>query len=151
AGISLGTAFTAAFVAVWAYGFAQAIVGVITWGKKKTAEVFQAELAWIKQLEAWWKSRGLDADAIRRGLDTINWWMDEPGSRGNPNIGKGKGRGADGGSGAGVRGDINITLHVSTLDSENVTNVVRNKVIPVLREAARRHEFWIPLGSAGGV
>lgn len=151
AGISLGTAFTAAFVAVWAYGFAQAIVGVITWGKKKTAEVFQAELAWIKQLEAWWKSRGLDADAIRRGLDNINWWMDEPGSRGNPNIGKGKGRGAGGGSGAGVKGGINITLHVSTLDSENVTNVVRNKVIPVLREAARRHEFWIPLGSAGGV
>ena len=51
----------------------------------------------------------------------------------------------------GISGDINITLHVSTLDSENVVNVVRNKVIPVLREAARRHEFWIPLGSAGGV
>ena len=51
----------------------------------------------------------------------------------------------------GSSGDINVTLHVSTLDSENVVKVVRDKVIPVLREAARRHEFWIPLGSAGGV
>lgn len=48
-------------------------------------------------------------------------------------------------------GDINVTLNVSTLDGESVVSVVRNKVIPVLREAARRREFWIPLGSAGGV
>jgi len=48
-------------------------------------------------------------------------------------------------------GDINVTLNVSTLDTESVANVVRRKVIPVLREAAIRREFSIPMGSAGGV
>lgn len=47
-------------------------------------------------------------------------------------------------------GDINVTLQVSALDGDDVQKVVRAKVIPVLREAARRREFWIPVGSAGG-
>jgi hypothetical protein len=52
---------------------------------------------------------------------------------------------------AGAAGDINVTLNVSAMDGEDVAKVVRQKVIPVLREAVRRREFWVPLGSAGGV
>jgi hypothetical protein len=48
-------------------------------------------------------------------------------------------------------GSSGVTFNISTLDGADVVRVVRQRVIPILREAARRHEFWIPLGSAGGV
>ena len=63
--------------------------------------------------------------------------------------GPGTKRTVTGGS-ASHQGDINLTLQVSALDGDDVQKVVRAKVIPILREAARRREFWIPVGSAGG-
>lgn len=56
------------------------------------------------------------------------------------------------GSGASAgTGSSGVTFNISTLDGADVVRVVRQRVIPILREAARRREFWIPLGSAGGV
>lgn len=82
AGAAIGSAFTAAFLGVWAVGFAAAIKGVFNWNKKKSPEQFQAELAWIDQLKAQWVAQGLSDEQIKNKLANLNWWMSSPGSRG---------------------------------------------------------------------
>jgi hypothetical protein len=82
AGASFGTIFTGAFLAVWSYGFVEAIKGVFTWSKKKSEEQFQAELAWIERIKAAWVAQGLSDEQITNKLKNIDWWMSEPGGRG---------------------------------------------------------------------
>ncbi|MBE3124849.1 MAG: hypothetical protein IMZ57_04235 [Acidobacteria bacterium] len=82
AGASFATIFTAAFLAVWSYGFVEAIKGVFSWSKKKSEEQFQAELAWIEKIKAAWIAKGWSSEKITEGLKNIDWWMSEPGKRG---------------------------------------------------------------------
>jgi hypothetical protein len=47
-------------------------------------------------------------------------------------------------------GDINLNVTIHAVDGADVDRIVRNKIIPRLREAARHREFTIPVGAVGG-
>lgn len=95
---------------------------------------------------------GVGGWSFMEGPMNINQLRDPGASYSVPSTWSGKRRRSTPKSGLAhpASGDINLNVSIQAIDGADVERVVRKKIIPTLREAARRREFTIPFGAVGG-